>query len=167
MSRITVNRFGYIVSSGSLQTIVSMQQSATPQLTHQKITTNERNKLIDKMYKHSRLFINEKTGVEECALPMAGMKHLVNLMVDENPLGGATIEFGMELLETMYEMQAPDYTTKKAVLCAMCAGKVGVKRCAACPEDSEIRYCSRVCQVAAWPLHKKAECAGCRGEDVE
>jgi hypothetical protein len=43
------------------------------------------------------------------------------------------------------------------VVCDSCAKMIGVKRCSGC----STRYCSRECQVAAWPLHK-ADCAGAK-----
>ena len=38
----------------------------------------------------------------------------------------------------------------RIVVCNACARMIGVKRCSGC----STRYCSRECQVAAWPSHK-------------
>ncbi len=43
---------------------------------------------------------------------------------------------------------------KTIVACAHCAARIGIKRCARCSKASTIRYCSRECQLAAWPAHK-------------
>jgi hypothetical protein len=162
-----VNRFGYIVSCDSRPTIVSMQQSGTAQLTRQRFTRNEWNEHVDKMKKYEVLIVKE-TGEDEPYLAFNGLKYLANLLIDN---GSCTVgpECMLSYLQQLYEQMPPQssrFKISKPVMCAMCAGKIGVKRCAACPKDSEIRYCSRACQVAAWPLHKKAECAGCRAEDV-
>ena len=145
-----------------------MQQSGVLQHQHRKFTRNERKEHIDKIKKYENYIIDEETGKEELVMPLEGLKYVMNCVIDDDP-SSVNIELMMSMFERIYSTLDPNKgeLPKKPVLCAMCAHKIGVKRCSACPKESEIRYCSRVCQVAAWPLHKKAECAGCRVEDVE
>jgi hypothetical protein len=145
-----------------------MQPSGAILRTHQKFTRTERKEHIDKIKKYESYIIDEETGKEECVMPFEGLKYVMNCVIDDDP-SSVNIELMMSMFQRIsatLDLNKGDLP-KKAVLCAMCAHKIGVKRCSACPKESEIRYCSRVCQVAAWPLHKKAECAGCRVEDVE
>lgn len=52
---------------------------------------------------------------------------------------------------------------RKITVCSMCAQKIGLHKCSRCPKDSKTRYCSRECQLAAWPSHKTS-CGGGRGK---
>ena len=94
----------------------------------------------------------------EKVVPINKLKHFVNLRISLDP----SVDLGcaVKLLQTTYK----EYDIhSKVVLCSNCAKKIGVKRCSACPKTSEIRYCSRQCQVWAWSSHKKT----CCGADVE
>ena len=95
---------------------------------------------------------------------MKGCKWIANEMLNDGScqdIGGA-----MYILNELNKL-ALKFQTKKTVthivLCAMCAERVGLKKCAGCPKNSEIRYCSRACQVAAWPVHR----ISCGYQDVE
>ena len=70
--------------------------------------------------------------------------------------------------DAMKHLQYRNYVCGKkshAVVCAMCANRIGMKRCSGCPKTSMIRYCSRECQVMAWPSHK-AVCGQCDLSDI-
>ena len=82
-------------------------------------------------------------------LTIQGVKHLANSLIED---GSCTnLDLAMDFLNELNEK-----LVKKSLimLCSACAGKIGIKKCAGCPRNSKIRYCSRECQVAAWPTHK-------------
>jgi hypothetical protein len=81
------------------------------------------------------------------------LKHLVNTRIDMDP--STDLKHAMKLLQTMNEELG---IKSSVIICSNCAKKIGVKRCSGCSKTSEIRYCSKECQVAAWPSHK-----GCCG----
>jgi hypothetical protein len=59
-----------------------------------------------------------------------------------------------------------DHTTsafKQGLLCFVCSrstNKIDGSRLFACSKCKSIFYCSKECQVADWPRHKKLSCVG-------
>ena len=78
-----------------------------------------------------------------------GIKRMVNLLIEAGECKDPNHAF-----KVLQDMR--DQTDKKqtVVVCSMCLLKVGIKQCSGCPKNSKTRYCSRECQVAAWPSHK-------------
>lgn len=91
---------------------------------------------------------------------MKGLKILCNALIDD---GSATLERGMETLQSL---NARERKPKTLIPCSFCAKKIGLHRCAGCSRTESIRYCSRECQLAAWPQHK-AVCASSQILDAE
>lgn len=85
-------------------------------------------------------------------------------------LCNALIETGSGDIErsisTMQQISDQLGKKKHIVACCYCAKKLGIKKCSACPKDSKVRYCSRNCQLEAWPTHKEL-CGVLEAEDVE
>ena len=77
------------------------------------------------------------------------LKQRVNDTIREECQG--SFERGMRLLQSVEDDLFK--RGKTIVPCSVCAKKIGLKRCGACPQSTE-RYCSRECQVAAWPAHR-------------
>jgi hypothetical protein len=73
---------------------------------------------------------------------------LTNALIQQ---GEGTLERGLYMLQKIHDSLGDG---KKIVACAHCAARIGIKRCSRCPKASTIRYCSRECQLAAWPAHK-------------
>jgi len=85
-------------------------------------------------------------------ITLKGAKSLVNKLITA---GDCTdVDRAVRFLQAINDKVGRD---RKIVLCSMCAKMIGTKKCSGCPE-TETRYCSRSCQVAAWPSHK----ASCR-----
>ena len=80
-------------------------------------------------------------------IPINKVKHLANFLVKN----GETVDpnKSLHLVQTLYDFEGKG---KRAVLCGSCAVCIGTKRCSKC---SKAYYCSRECQLAAWPCHKK------------
>jgi hypothetical protein len=93
------------------------------------------------------MFIDEKTGDEY--LTIQGVKHLANSLIEDGSCTNPDLAIAL-LSELKEKLNKKTLIT----LCSACAGKIGIKKCAGCPRNSKIRYCSRECQVAAWPSHK-------------
>jgi hypothetical protein len=78
-----------------------------------------------------------------------GAKVLANELIED---GSCTnIGRAQRMLEEMNKA-SPQKTL--IVLCSNCARKFGTKKCAKCLSSSQIRYCSKECQVADWPSHR-------------
>ena len=77
------------------------------------------------------------------------LKHLINTRIDMDP--STNLQGAMKLLQTTNEEFG---ISSSITLCSMCVKKIGVKKCSGCSKTSQIRYCSKECQVAAWPSHK-------------
>jgi hypothetical protein len=73
------------------------------------------------------------------------VKHFVNLQIDLNP--AIKISDAVKVLQGLYDLH--DYTGVISI--CSCKKKLGVKTCSGCMST---KYCSRNCQVAAWPSHK-------------
>ena len=73
---------------------------------------------------------------------------LINALIQQ---GEGTLERGLYVLQKIHDYLGDG---KRIVACAHCAARIGIKRCARCPNASTIRYCSRECQMGAWPAHK-------------
>jgi hypothetical protein len=86
-----------------------------------------------------------------------GMKILCNALIDNDE---TTLERCLPIMQTC-NAQVKKPTT--LVPCTFCARKIGLKQCSGCSRTDNIRYCSRECQLAAWPEHK-AVCSGCMPE---
>ena len=85
---------------------------------------------------------------------------MMNDMIDN---GDAYVEHVVQVIQSIYDQLG---INKKVVVCSLCAKRIGVKRCSQCPITSMVRYCSRRCQVAAWPEHKTC-CGEKKAIDVE
>ena len=95
------------------------------------------------------VLLDEDIGNSKKYLTIQGVKLLANNLIED---GSCTnLDLAMDFLNELNEK-----LVKKSLimLCSACAGKIGIKKCAACPKNSKIRYCSRECQVSDWPVHK-------------
>ena len=97
--------------------------------------------------------VDKPMSESEESIHIDQLKHMVNAKVDLDP--STDLQHAMKLLQTMHEGLG---IKGSVIVCSNCARKIGVKRCAGCNKTTQIRYCSRECQVAAWPSHK-----GCCG----
>jgi hypothetical protein len=77
--------------------------------------------------------------------------HVINAAIDSPECDAGGLERGLRIMAVVNEALGLDRTV---VACALCARKLGVKRCAACPRNNALRYCSRECQIAHWPQHR-------------
>jgi hypothetical protein len=89
----------------------------------------------------------DKDGAEP-VITAKGARLLTNALIQQ---GEGTLERGLHILQNIHDKLGD---TKTIVACAHCAARIGIKRCARCPNASTIRYCSSECQLAAWPAHK-------------
>ena len=99
--------------------------------------------------------VNVSNSELEEGEPMMRVKDaavLVNAMIQQ---GSTYVEYGIKTVQRLHDLTG---SNKKLVVCACCAKKIGIKRCAQCPSTSTVRYCSRRCQVADWPAHKACCC---------
>lgn len=111
---------------------------------------------MDKVLKHTR-YIDDGNGPEPFAT-ISGLKHLLNILIKDGSCKEP--ERAMLMLQSINEQSNKPRTI---VWCSMCAQKIGLHKCSGCPKDSKTRYCSRECQLAAWPSHKTS-CGGGRGK---
>ena len=79
-------------------------------------------------------------------------KHLINALITAGEC--TDVDRAVRILQTLNDKMGRD---RQVVVCSMCAKMIGIKKCSGCPKTAT-RYCSRACQVAAWPSHK----ASCR-----
>ena len=77
-----------------------------------------------------------------------GMMIYANVMIDNTD---TTLERCMDILQSC---NARSNKPAMLVPCSFCGKKFGLKQCAGCSKVDSIRYCSRECQVEAWPHHK-------------
>ena len=89
----------------------------------------------------------DKDGAEP-VITVKGARVLCNALLDS---GNGTLDRAMGILQGIHDATG---RAKTIVACAHCAARIGTKRCARCPSTSTLRYCSRECQLAAWPAHK-------------
>lgn len=82
---------------------------------------------------------------------------MVNQLIDER--APMYLPHAVEMLQELNDSAG---VSRKVVLCFQCAKKIGVRHCSGCPDTPETRYCSKECQLAAWPAHKPF----CRGRGV-
>lgn len=78
-----------------------------------------------------------------------GAKRLVNILIKSGECKDP--DHAIKMLQDIGGQMDKKQTV---VACSMCAQKVGIKQCSGCPKSSKTRYCSRECQIAAWPSHK-------------
>jgi hypothetical protein len=81
-----------------------------------------------------------------------GLKILANALLEDGSC--KDINLAVDFIQEVNKQIMKDKHV--VVVCSMCAKKVGMKRCAGCPKDSDTRYCSRECQIYAWPFHKSS-----------
>lgn len=79
---------------------------------------------------------------------MKGMRILCNALIDD---GSSTLERCMGILQQVNHTLAKP---KTLVPCSFCGMKLGLKQCSGCSQTGSARYCSRECQLQAWPKHK-------------
>ena len=117
-----------------------------------------RRRLTDK---ERKAFLAETRYVDgEPFSTVKGLRIIANALIDN---GDATLESCMEMLAACNSR-----LDKKTTItpCSFCAKKLGLQQCSGCSRTDSTRYCSRECQVAAWPLHK-ALCRSRQTPDVE
>jgi hypothetical protein len=109
--------------------------------------------------KKEKFFANPKPNVSvvhvpsselegETLISVKGTPRLVNALIDS---GDTYVEHAAKFLQSINDQLG---NNKLVTICSHCAKKIGIKRCSQCPSTTTIRYCSRKCQVAAWPEHK-------------
>jgi hypothetical protein len=97
----------------------------------------------------------DKDG-REPFMTLQGLRSLSNILIED---GSSTLEQCTSILQEMNDKLGRN---NQIVTCSHCAKKIGTKKCSGCPKESTLRYCSRDCQLAAWPTHKM--CCGTRQE---
>jgi hypothetical protein len=97
---------------------------------------------------------DDKTDEVEPFIRLKHLPRLFNVLLDSDQ---STIDIN-EAGKLINQLFKESNTNHSAVLCSHCAKKFGVKQCAACNSTSKIRYCSKTCQIAAWPTHRKSCC---------
>ena len=85
----------------------------------------------------------------ELCVTLKYVKNKINELIKDDP--SSNFEKVFNELKRMGDKMTPPVLV---IPCSYCAKMIGVKKCAKCPRSTEIRYCSRECQVAAWPSHK-------------
>ena len=73
----------------------------------------------------------------------------INMWIDEGR--DIDVEHAVHFLKFTSEILL-GFVSKNLAVCAGCRGKVACRRCASCSTS----YCSRECQVAHWPVHRKS-----------
>jgi len=91
---------------------------------------------------------------EPCST-LSGVRIMYNELIDQ---GQVTLDDAMLCLQLIYVSAE---ARKTVTPCSFCGKKVGVQQCSGCPKTSDVRFCSRECQTAAWPKHR-AVCASKR-----
>jgi hypothetical protein len=81
-----------------------------------------------------------------------GIQILLNAMIEDDK---STLERGMDIIQ---QINAQIKKPWIVFPCLFCGKKFGTKQCGGCPKDDTMRYCSKECQLGAWPMHK-AICA--------
>ena len=114
------------------------------------------NKHLSKKQRNIELGLTENG--EERFITVKNARLLSNILIEE---GSGDLGRAVSMLQQINDQLGNE---KTIVTCSHCAKKIGVKRCAGCSTNSTIRYCSRDCQLAAWPAHRG--CCGVR-EAVE
>jgi len=77
-----------------------------------------------------------------------GLRILSNALIDD---GSSTLERCTDMLQQINRTMAKP---KTLVPCSFCGMKFGLKQCSGCSQAGSARYCSRECQLQAWPQHK-------------
>ncbi len=116
------------------------------------------NKHLSKKQRNVELGLT-KNG-EERLVTVKNARLLCNALIDE---GSGDIGRALSMLQQINDQLGID---KTIVTCSHCARKIGIKKCSGCPQNSAIRYCSRDCQLAAWPTHS-ACCGVAEAVEVE
>lgn len=103
----------------------------------------------------NKILVLEKDGEKTVLYNLKGLVHLTNMALTKGNLKDtdAAVEF-LEIMSEAFSRLNSKEKTKDIVLCARCGYFIGVKMCSGCPKGSQTRYCSRACQLDAWPLHK-------------
>ena len=116
------------------------------------------NKHLSKKQRNIELGLTENG--EERLVTVKNARLLSNILIEE---GSGDLGRAVSMLQQINDQLGNE---KTIVTCSHCARKIGIKRCAGCSTNSTIRYCSRDCQLAAWPAHK-ACCGVLKAVDVE
>ncbi len=98
-----------------------------------------------------------RDGKEEMYCGEKATEMLLNTLIDQGVCRNTKRAIGWlnEMNRSFNDLNVGKFA-RDSVLCDMCAKRIGVKKCSGCCNASiPTRYCSRECQVAAWPLHKK------------
>lgn len=87
-----------------------------------------------------------------------GAQYLTNALIEQGECPG--LQRAVDYLQAVN-----DHVGKggQVMLCSFCARKIGVQRCSGCRGTANTRYCSKECQLLAWPSHKQS----CNVLDVE
>ncbi len=95
---------------------------------------------------------NTELGLDEDGrepfMTLHGLRILSNVLIKD---GSSTLEQCTSILQEMNDKLGKKH---QIVTCSHCAEKIGIKKCSGCSKNSTVRYCSRDCQLAAWPAHK-------------
>jgi MYND finger len=87
-------------------------------------------------------------NIENALVNVKDARLLCNALIEQ---GSGNLERALNMLQKFNDHLG---TGRHIVACSFCAKKVGIHMCSGCPSTSDIRYCSRECQQAAWPSHK-------------
>ncbi len=83
----------------------------------------------------------------ELVVDLRGVAKIINVMIQDG--------FDIKADEAVALINAKFVPDKPYALCSFCGLKIGTNRCSRCAT----RYCSRGCQLLAWPSHREG-CAG-------
>ena len=107
------------------------------------------NKHMSKRHRNAELGL-DKDGCEPF-ITIEGARTLCNALIAD---GSSDLERSIELLQKVNDELGKN---KHIIACSQCGKKVGISKCGGCM-NSAIRYCSRGCQLEAWPAHRQSCC---------
>jgi hypothetical protein len=90
----------------------------------------------------------ERDDVYEKLVTRKNAQYLVNALIDR----GHVPDF--QSVVRMLQKINDEMGGGEVFVCQHCARKIGVRHCSGCARTAETSYCSRECQIAAWPMHK-------------
>ena len=107
------------------------------------------NKHMSKRHRNAELGLDEN-GCERL-ISVENARSLCNALIAD---GSSDLERSIELLQKVNDELGKN---KHIIACSNCGKKVGISKCGGC-RNPAIRYCSRDCQLEAWPAHRQSCC---------
>jgi len=94
--------------------------------------------------------MSDENGCERL-ISVENARSLINALIEE---GSGELELGIKVLQKLNDELGKN---KHIIACSHCGKKVGISKCGGCMNPA-IRYCSRGCQLEAWPAHRQSCC---------